>query len=1000
MAAGKVIHRSLRPLAFDFVPVWIGLALAVVASGSPARAIDARPTEYHTRTWTTDDGLPHNNVNAVLQDSTGFMWFGTAGGLARFDGREFREMNPPAEFRANGFNIRGVAEERPGVLVVVPAGNTVLRLSGAEWSVHPLNAALAPLGDPPVGVYGDSAGTVWVATASNRLVRWNAAQGAKVFGGTNGLASRAHLVSLATDSAGRTWVNGDGLWVENRSAELVRVTGNIPESRLVGPGRNGRVWLIADRNVCALLDGKIVSEFPLPATLSLNAIRSIYEDRSGAVWIASSRQGLYRLSDGQLARVATFLAVSLLTEDREGNIWVATDGNGIAELREKAYRLLNTAMGLPQNVVSSVAEDATHRVWLANRSGGLFYVGADLQPYPIELTGPRMFANVVCADAQNQIWFGGGRNGLSRWTPGTDRLERLPTPVENLHILFRASDGSMWFASDAGDVGYYLDGEPHLADRERFRSQLLRAIAEDADGSIWLGGRGAQLLRTHVGAVDRCEIAPGFPHVPIDAICADGGKLWIGTPAGLILKEGDRYQVLTAANGLADDIVQGILDDGLGFLWFTSRRGLFYIAKSDLLATAHNPAHRVESHRLGPNQGLIGVTPTPNYCPTSLRSQDGLLWFATAQGAIVVDPARLPHDLPPPPVLIDAVKLDGTQVAKASLRIPSGRHRLEFRFAALSYTAPEGVALRHRLESIDQQWIDTPVDRTATYTNLTPGNYTLHVIARNSSGTWNDIGATLAFVVVPAWWETLTFRISAGIFMIGFVATVARTIVQRRLQHRLQQLEQQHALEKERSRIARDLHDELGAGLTEVGLLADRLVVAAPDNLGRQLSGLAWRTRRLATDLSGIVWTMNAQHSSLDHLAVFLRRYAERLFRNTGTRCSVHGVDGIPAVPLPPDVQHHLLAVTKEALNNILKHAAATEAIVRLQYTDGRFELRISDNGVGCTLDPTSATDGNGLRNMRARIAEIGGTFEISGTPGSGTEVQFRVPLPAPKPHA
>jgi signal transduction histidine kinase len=275
------------------------------------------------------------------------------------------------------------------------------------------------------------------------------------------------------------------------------------------------------------------------------------------------------------------------------------------------------------------------------------------------------------------------------------------------------------------------------------------------------------------------------------------------------------------------------------------------------------------------------------------------------------------------------------------------------------------------------------------------------VIARNSSGQWNTDELALPLAVIPAWWETWTFKIVAVMFLIVAVATIARKVAQRRLKQRLRLLEQQQALEKERSRIARDLHDELGASLTEVGLLADRLAESAPNGFAPQLSGLAWRTRRLATDLSGIVWTMNARHASLDQLALFLRRYTERLFRNTGIRCVVEGVERIPAVPLPPDVQHHLLAVTKEALNNILMHARATETRIQLQFLDGVFQVQIRDNGVGYSTDPSGrAFDGNGLRNIRSRIVEIGGTAELTSAPGAGTVVTFQVPFvtsPEPK---
>jgi signal transduction histidine kinase/ligand-binding sensor domain-containing protein len=970
------------------------LCLSVVVSGSAA---DERT--FHVRMWTTDDGLPHNSASGVLQDSAGFMWLATVGGLARFDGREFREMRPPPEHRALGFNIHGLAEERPGTLLVLPTGGTVLRLTGSTWSVHPATSVLADLHETPVDVHVDARGNVWITTAAGRLLRWSADGQSKMFGPDEGMVSRSRNITLADDVAGGVWIAADSLLGVDATGAFVRHASASIEPRRIATGRNGRVWAWTDRHVLQLEGGRVIREFDVPLPGDIGTIRDLFEDGTGTIWIATSRRGLFSYGEGSVKRVGAFSSVLFVTEDREGNIWIATDGNGVGQLREKNYRVFNTANGLAQDVVSSICEDPDGRVWLANRSGGLVEIGPDGLAQRRGPGGPRAFANALCTDAENRLWFGGGRNGLLRWDPKKpDTLVQLPAPQTNLHLLFRAKNGDLWFAGDPGLVGFYRGDDLHtLTAADGFVPQEVRAIAQDRAGDIWLGGRSGELLRWDGRQIERFDAPRGFPHELIHAIWVDASdRLWIGTAGGLVLKDNDHFRILTEANGLADDIIQQILEDDQGCLWFAARRGLFYAKTSDLLATARGENPRVESHRLGPSEGLVGLSPTANYYPAACKTRDGWLWFATAQGAVAVDPARLPRSLPPPPVLIDEVHLDGQLLPLgAALRIPSGQHRIQFRFAALSYTAPESVILRHQLEGADPQWIDTGSDRMASYTNLPPKAYRLRVIARNSAGRWNAEGATLAFTVVPAWWETLGFRLGAVALLTGVTALLARSIAQRRLRHRLLQLEQEHALEKERMRIARDLHDDLGARLTEVGLLAERLIEDSPSEITPRLSGLARRTRRLATELSSIVWTMNAANSSLDRLAGFLRRFAERVFRDTGISCVVTGVDAIPAIPLPPDPQHQLLAAAKEAMNNILKHARATEACLEMHYTDGVFELRIIDNGAGFTADATSMPEGNGLRNMHTRMAEIGGTLEISSGPGMGTKVIFRLPCSA-----
>lgn len=465
----------------------------------------------------------------------------------------------------------------------------------------------------------------------------------------------------------------------------------------------------------------------------------------------------------------------------------------------------------------------------------------------------------------------------------------------------------------------------------------------------------------------------------------------------MVLKDGAAFHVFTRANGLADDMLEQVVEDNHDQLWFASRRGFFFVAKVELLEVARSGG-RVTSHLVGRNQGLTALQTIVNYAPAVCKSRDGQLWFATMQGAIVIEPRKLPRDLPAPPVLINDVRIDGRTVLPIeNLQVPPGAHRVEFRLAALAFTAPENVVLRHWLEGVDLNWIDTGMERTASYMNLAPGDYRLRATARNSAGRWNTEGVTLAFTVVPAWWERIYFRAGIVALLTGSIAWLARTFAQRRLQQKLRRLEQDHALEKERARIARDLHDDLGASLTAVGLEADRLVRAVPRELSPQLTGLAWRTRRLATELSGIVWTISDSNSSLDRLGEFLRRYSERLLRNTGVACVVSGVDRIPVVPLAPASQHQLLSATKEALNNIIKHACATDARIEISYARDIFEVRIIDNGLGFTLDASTKPRGNGLRNMRFRLEEIGGSCEITSAPGRGTQVVLRFPCTVKK---
>ena len=960
--------------------------------------------EYQARTWTTEDSLPHNSASRVVQDTKGFLWFATVGGLARFDGREIREVRLPEEHRVQGFNIRGLAEEKPGTLVLLPASKSVLRLTGTAWSVHPVAETIARLDDGPADLHVDPKGQVWIATFGGRLVRWSEAGGAAVFEHHPGLVRGSRRFTFATDSDDNLFIGTDSLVMIPARGQPQTPAFASAEPHVVGAGREGRIWICTDGRLQVLERGHcgVVAE-SVPWRGEFDAVRQVFEDETGGVWIVSSRQGLFRYAEGRISRVQSpFSSALFIASDREGNLWVTSDGAGVGQLREKIYRVIDKNSGLRESLVRAIGEGPDGSVWLANHAGGLVSVASDGSVSQV-LEGEARTAhiNTVSVDATGRLWFGGGRQGLQHWSPGAGLPPvRLPVPQGELRLLFRARNGDVWFAGspNPGQAGFYRgDVLRELTEADGFSGQDIRAIAEDQAGNIWLGGREGELMRWDGARLERFDAARGFPKVLIHAIHTDTeNNLWIGTASGLVLKTADGFRLFTVADGLADDIVQQILDDDGGRLWCASRRGLFYTAKQDLLTAARDPSRRVTSHLLGRSQGLVGLNPSANFSPTACKTRDGRLWFATSQGALVVDPTRLPQNLPPPPLLLDEMRLDGAPVAFGTVepRLNPSPQRIEFRFTAPSFTAPENVMVRHRLEGVDSEWVETGTDRIASYTNLPPGDYRLRAMARNSAGVWNDDRVLLAFSVLPAWREKTWVRLGALLLLVAASAALARVLAQRRLHLRLRRVEQEHALETERARIARDLHDELGASLTEVGLLADRLVNVAPTQLGSELSGLAWRTRRIATDLSSIVWTMKGSNSSLDRLAEFLRQYAERLFRNTGTRCTVRGVERIGPIPLAPEPQHQMLAAAKEAITNVLKHARATEASLTMDYREGVFELAIEDNGVGFDPAVVAAADGNGLRNLRARAAELGGTCDIAASPGQGTRITLRIPLP------
>jgi signal transduction histidine kinase len=266
----------------------------------------------------------------------------------------------------------------------------------------------------------------------------------------------------------------------------------------------------------------------------------------------------------------------------------------------------------------------------------------------------------------------------------------------------------------------------------------------------------------------------------------------------------------------------------------------------------------------------------------------------------------------------------------------------------------------------------------------------------NQSGAWADKEVSLLIHVQRAWWQTYWFFTAVIVFVVALVAWAARIWSVRKLKGRVQRLEKEHAIERERARIARNLHDELGGSLTQIGLLAERLRRHRNmEEIEKTLGTLVRRTQGLATDLESIVWTVSPQNNSWDRLASFVSRYARLFFNGTGMECQIEGAESVPVRPLALEAQYEALAICKEALNNVLKHSKASRVIVGFCINENVFEIKIQDNGVGFEPSLKEHSERNGLTNMRVRATEIGGRLEIESHPGAGTIILLRVPLTA-----
>lgn len=960
---------------------------------------------YYSQEWTVDDGLPHNIVNCIVQDPQGYLWIASLGGLVRFDGRAFKEYPLLNSASEPNYNIRDLVLEPSGSLALLPATGGVLRLKEGKVSAHPAEEVLK--GKASSHLFVEPNGALWIDADGGELVRWY--EGKKEsFYREKDIPAPSRRCYFACDPQNRVWISTGNIFGYYEKGRLIWRPEKVGTNIVVAPSSGG-IWVSSSERLLKIEDGVLVDVNSAPEwrELTQSSVHQLFEDRQKNLWIATRRKGLLCITAKGIETVQTSADnITSILQDAEDNIWIGTHGGGISRLRPKPFISLDNAENMSDSVRTSLCEDSLGALWFANRRGTLarYYNGA-VEGYTVNPTGrtPEMY--LVCPDKGGLIWVctSAGLYTISSQHP--TQLEPHPSGLKDVRIMICAQNGDIWVVHGEAGVGFFHQGGfRECVDEDNRLPKRIAVLAEAPDGTVWLGSNDRTLLQYKDGKFIERYSSQQVPGGPLKALLIDPkGTFWLATTRGIVLKQGERFKRFGVEEGLSDELISQLLEDDRGRLWSANRRGFSAVALEDFYAVAEGRQTTVAEATLGKDEGLPKAFALSGLPPTPWKAQSGRLWFSTHGGFIGIDPgASLPRRNPPA-VYIDVVEVDHRQATLTNpLRLQAGDHQLTFKFTAINFSSPGKVQLRHQLIGYDLDWVTTGTDRTASYVYLPPGTYRMRVTAKNQDGRWNENGADLALIIPPTWWQTWYFRLATGLAIATVFAWLVRHWSQRRLRARLNDLERERQLERERARIARDLHDELGYSVTQVGLIADRLKNDSSEKELREgLGELASCTRRLSGELDGVVWTVSPKNDKWDRLATYIRQFALNFFADTSIACTVEGGENAPALPLAPEVQHHLLAIIKETLNNILKHARATRVEVSLSFVQGTMMLHLVDNGIGFAPSALEHSERNGLTNLRARAQEIGGQLEIVSSPGRGTEVRLSLAMNAkPKPRS
>jgi signal transduction histidine kinase/ligand-binding sensor domain-containing protein len=1009
------ISGAGQPRAWRFarlVIVWITMCLFAAA----AFALDSQKsiTQLVHTAWTEKDGAPADIV-AITQTSDGCLWLGTWTGLFSFDGVRFTRFEPQAGEHLPTQSIRRLLATRDGSLWIVFLSGTVSRLlhghltSYSEREGFPATFALAECKD-----------------------------GSLIAGTAKGLARFKN-----------------GVWTD-----VTRVL-NFPgkQARLVYFDREKTLWVVTEDRIVYLPSGR--KQFVDPVDLGdpvygPGRSNNFAEAPDGAIWIADTiRSARTVRRSGDLSPMTKVrVGASWVLFDRNGGLWVSSLGDGlrrvahpdqirghqIAQFGPEAEQFTRKD-GLSGDVVYTLFEDREGNIWSASHHGLDRFRENTFTPVSIPHADTAMG---IMGTSEGSFWTF-GNNGIFRLSPRGDHEVVTRSAV---NAMSEDEGGALWIVSDLMKVYRFQQGR--LVDVISSEHPLpgsivlknISSIARDREGGIWLFDADQGIFRMAGGALTRIanQSETVYPwgvlyadrndriwvgqlnHVALydhgksqvfgksDGVPSGGcvctiyhdraGNVWAGGPGGLSKFENGRFRPLSKSNGLPAQSVFGIVEDDEGYWWLATEVGVLRIPSGELDRAVTNPAYRIRYESFNTLDGLPGSPQNTFPGPLAARTRDGRIWFATKSGIAYVDPRHIPkkNDLPPP-VHVETIKVDDKVVAQTGgIVLNHDVKNIEIDYTAFSFSIPERVLFRYKLEGFDTEWQEPGTRRQAFYSGLSPGKYKFCVIASNNDGVWNEEGATLDFRVTPAWYQTIWFRVlCVACFVLLLWALY---------QLRLQQLQRQFnmALEarvSERTRIARELHDTLLQsfhGLMFRFQAARNMLPGRPEQAMQALDGAISRTEQAITESRGAIGDLRSEPVAQSDLAELLTAMGQELtaFEEANGNGPLFRVivEG-ERRRLSPILQEEVYWIARELLRNAFQHAHAHRIEAEIRYEDHLFRMRVRDDGKG--MDPNVLEAGGraghwGLTGLRERAQKLRVRLDFWSEVGGGTEVQLTVP--------
>lgn len=950
--------------------------------------------EYLETVWTTEQGLPQNSVNAIIQSRDGYLWLGTFGGLARFDGIKFTTYNSGNTPGLKNNRILSLFESRDGTIWIGTQSGEVMTFKDGIGKTYTtadglVNGFVWAIGE-------DAEGNIWA-------------------GNDVGLSrfENGHFKTYTKEDGlpdGQTWVinhNAEnqlqisvGLNIVTFENEKLKVISSVPNgnpnfTEFLNQPQKTNEWINSIKQ--QTIYRKANPNFQRSPISSLNQSIWLMEDSVGAFWAGYLwKTGMYRFQDGKILDYPTNFSSRAMIEDREHNYWVGFNGGGLLRLKKRSLKTLTTENGLPNNYVGTVIEDGADGVWIGTSEGLIHWQEGNIKTYT---TKDGLVANPVkalCLDRSGGLWIGSGPAGLTYFKDGKFKIIIQEGFIKGeTTALLEDNDGNLWVGTEYG-LHVLRDGKTKTFQKaDGLANDSIRMLKQTSDGAIWIGTVNG-LSRLKDGGFTNFTTEQGFSNDYVRDLFEDAdGGLWLATyGGGLNYLKDNKITSITTNNGLFDDFLSRLLPDDNGNFWILSNRGIFKINRTELKDFVERKTDSINPISFGVADGMKSSEAAGGIQPAGWRTRDGKFWFPTIKGVVIVNP-QSSNEIFSPPVVIEQILVDRVVTAlQEKIEINPGQENVEIAYTGLSLSRPEQIRFQYKLEGLNDDWINAGTRRTAYYSYIPPGEYTFKVMA-NNDGVWSQ-EATLKILVRPPFYRTWWFYLLSA-FVIALIIFIVVRLRIRQLQRRNAAQEEFsrrliNAHESERRRIAAELHDSIGQSLATIKNSAIFAVQSVKDldQAKEQFEEITEESGNAISEVREIAY--NLRPHLLDRLGLtkaissMLNKAADNLHLKMFLQ--IDDIDGL----FESEAELSIYRIIQESLNNIIKHSEATEVRFSVLRKEDFVSIKIEDNGKG--FDKNSQNqNGFGLLGITERVRMLGGEFLIESELNQGTKTLINLNL-------